>query len=66
MVMPRRAFVAMAAAAGTSLIAPARQPAQAQANAATPVAEVTPQTGYAPVNGLQMYDEIHGSGEPLV
>ena len=26
----------------------------------------TPQTGYAPVNGLQMYYEIHGTGEPLV
>ncbi len=25
-----------------------------------------PQTGYAPVNELQMYYEIHGSGEPLV
>jgi len=26
----------------------------------------TPQTGYAPVNGLEMYYEIHGAGEPLV
>jgi pimeloyl-ACP methyl ester carboxylesterase len=26
----------------------------------------TPQTGYAPVNGLRMYYEIHGSGQPLV
>ncbi len=26
----------------------------------------TPQTGYAPVNELQMYYEIHGSGEPLL
>lgn len=25
-----------------------------------------PQTGYAPVNGLQMYYEIHGAGQPLV
>ena len=25
-----------------------------------------PSTGYAPVNGLKMYYEIHGSGEPLV
>src|SRR5438094_514759 len=24
------------------------------------------QTGYAPVNGLNMYYEIHGTGEPLV
>jgi pimeloyl-ACP methyl ester carboxylesterase len=25
-----------------------------------------PRTGYAPVNGLQMYYEIHGAGHPLV
>src|SRR5947209_11270198 len=25
-----------------------------------------PLTGYAPVNGLKMYYEIHGSGEPVV
>ncbi|MEO6466466.1 MAG: alpha/beta hydrolase [Pyrinomonadaceae bacterium] len=25
-----------------------------------------PSTGYAPVNGLKMYYEVHGSGEPLV
>src|ERR1051326_3795262 len=25
-----------------------------------------PKTGYAPVNGLKMYYEIHGQGEPLV
>ena len=29
-------------------------------------AEMTAQTGYASVNGLEMYYEIHGSGEPLV
>lgn len=26
----------------------------------------TPKTGYAPVNGLKMYYEIHGTGKPLV
>jgi pimeloyl-ACP methyl ester carboxylesterase len=25
-----------------------------------------PQTGYAPINGLQLYYEIHGQGEPLI
>ncbi len=25
-----------------------------------------PQTGYAPVNGLNLYYEIHGTGQPLV
>ena len=29
-------------------------------------AQQKPITGYAPVNGLKMYYEIHGSGEPLV
>ena len=57
--MRRRTFVALAAAAGTALVAPMRGLAQAEANA-------TPQSGYAPVNGLEMYYEIHGTGEPLV
>jgi pimeloyl-ACP methyl ester carboxylesterase len=26
----------------------------------------TPQTGYAPVNGLNMYYAIYGTGEPLI
>src|SRR5436190_14876205 len=30
------------------------------------MASTTAQTGYAPLNGLQMYYEIHGSGRPLV
>jgi pimeloyl-ACP methyl ester carboxylesterase len=34
------------------------------AQSATPAAQV--ESGYAPVNGLQMYYEVHGSGEPLV
>ena len=29
-------------------------------------AQQKPVTGYAPVNGLKMYYEIHGSGEPVV
>src|SRR5436853_6577088 len=28
--------------------------------------DLTARTGYAPVNGLQMYYEIHGTGQPLV
>ncbi len=64
--MRRRTFVTMAAAAGTALVAPARSLAGAEATAATPTMGATPRTGYAPVNGLQMYYEIHGSGEPLV
>lgn len=30
------------------------------------LAQTKPVTGYAPVNGLKMYYEVHGSGEPLV
>lgn len=30
------------------------------------VAQQKPTTGYAPVNGLKMYYEVHGSGEPVV
>jgi pimeloyl-ACP methyl ester carboxylesterase len=30
------------------------------------MAHTTPQTGYAAVNGLQLYYEIHGTGAPLV
>ncbi len=29
-------------------------------------AQRTPTTGYAPVTGLKMYYEVHGSGEPVV
>jgi pimeloyl-ACP methyl ester carboxylesterase len=62
--MRRRTLIAMAAAAGTALTAPGR--AFTRAAMTTPTAEMTPQSGYAPVNGLQMYYEIHGSGEPLI
>lgn len=34
--------------------------------AAAAPAQQEPTTGYAPVNGLHMYYEIHGSGEPVV
>ena len=64
--MRRRTFVAMAAAAGTALVAPARGFAQADASAGDAHDGDDPANGYAPVNGLQMYYEIHGSGEPLV
>ena len=32
----------------------------------TASAQQKPMTGYAPVNGLKMYYEVHGSGEPVV
>lgn len=33
---------------------------------ATVPAQPKPTTGYAPVNGLKMYYEVHGKGEPVV
>ncbi len=30
------------------------------------MAATPPKTGYAPVNGLELYYEIHGTGEPLI
>jgi hypothetical protein len=29
-------------------------------------AQGKPTTGYAPVNGLKIYYEVHGSGDPVV
>jgi pimeloyl-ACP methyl ester carboxylesterase len=66
--MKRRTFVAGVAASGASLALAESGLAQESAGTATPAAKVegmTPtdmQSGYAPVNGLQMYYEIHGSG----
>ena len=67
--MQRRTFVAMATlatTAGTALVAPLRTFAQTDAGPAVPKTGSSPQSGYAPVNGLELYYEIHGSGEPLV
>ena len=58
--MKRRTFVAGATATGMSLASGATGLAQENANTATPEARV--ESGYAPVNGLQMYYEIHGTG----
>jgi pimeloyl-ACP methyl ester carboxylesterase len=70
-VMKRRTFVAGATVTGISLVSGASALAQEGAGTATPAAGETMtqpdvQSGYAPVNGLQMYYEIHGAGEPLV
>jgi pimeloyl-ACP methyl ester carboxylesterase len=56
--MPRRIFLA-ASAAGSVLAASANALGQTGAPPAV-------KTGYAPVNGLKLYYEIHGAGEPLV
>jgi pimeloyl-ACP methyl ester carboxylesterase len=40
--------------------------AQKTDSASTTVRDKKPVTGYAPVNGIHMYYEIHGQGNPLV
>lgn len=54
----KRRFTSIAAA-GIILVAAAFASAQLQSTPAF-------QSGYAPVNGLKLYYEIHGTGEPLI
>jgi pimeloyl-ACP methyl ester carboxylesterase len=64
--MERRTFVTTFLAAGAALAVPKILLAQTDAGTAAPTAGETDmtqagvETGYAPVNGLQMYYEIHG------
>lgn len=61
--MNRRSFVSVSAAIGAStLLSTDNASAQATPDVATPVAETLVSSGYAPVNGLEMYYEVHGSG----
>src|SRR5262245_60320393 len=53
--MQRRNFIA-ATAAGIGLTA----------SGFATLESTMPRTGYAPVNGLKFYYEVHGSGQPLV
>jgi hypothetical protein len=56
--MARRHFIARSTA-GTVLAAHSHAWAQERATTG-------PKTGYAPLDGLSLYYEIHGSGEPLM
>jgi len=64
----RRTFVKAIAGAGSARAVPRTLQAQPGVGEATlnteghDMQQAAPQTGYAPVNGLQMYYEIHGSG----
>ena len=64
--MRRRSILASFAAA-TLAFAPINA-LRTRAQSSTPSSEKDSnvESGYAPVNGLQMYYEIHGAGEPLV
>lgn len=60
--LDRRALIRQSAAA---LAVPAALAAIPTPEGAA-MTQPTPTTGYAPVNGLQMYYEIHGQGDPLL
>lgn len=70
--MHRRTLVTSALATAASLAASHGALAREDVMPATPAAppstanQTVPESGYAPVNGLQMYYEIHGQGEPLL
>jgi pimeloyl-ACP methyl ester carboxylesterase len=67
--MLRRSFVTSVTAAGISLTVQTLGIAQTDSSPSSKGASMKDpggQTGYAPVNGLRMYYEIHGTGEPLV
>ena len=64
--LKRRGFLAAAAATGATMAATQAGLAQSEPGTATPASQDGATSGYAPVNGLQMYYEIHGEGEPLV
>lgn len=64
--MQRRSFVSAIAATGASLASASRLHAQSGPGTATPAGNAAVETGYAPVNGVEMYYEIHGTREPLV
>jgi hypothetical protein len=64
--MLRRTFVASVTATGISLAAPTLTMARKgpiQPSEDIDMAQPAPQTGYVPVNGLEMYYEIHGIGQ---
>ena len=65
--MLRRRFITAAAALGAAAALP--KPAFAETTMSkegTTMATNRPQSGYAPVNNIELYYEIHGSGKPLV
>ncbi|HVY50446.1 MAG TPA: alpha/beta hydrolase [Devosia sp.] len=65
--MQRRDFIRTAAGLTALAALPkAALAAQTQTKETTTMTTTRPQSGYAPVNGIELYYEIHGQGEPLV
>src|SRR5215217_1662969 len=70
--MLRRTLMKAALAVGGTLAASLNVVARAQdapatpSTGGTPMTSNDPQTGYAPVDGLQLYYEIHGAGRPTL
>ena len=65
--MHRRDFIRTATA--LSALAALPKPAfaaQTQTEETSPMTTNRPKSGYAPVNGIELYYEIHGEGKPLV
>src|SRR3569832_1224405 len=64
--MQRRDFVRTAAALSVLAALPKQALAAQTHTEETTIMTTRPKSGYAPVNGIELYYEIHGSGEPLV
>ena len=66
--MHRRQFVtaSLAIAASAALLKPAIAATNTQEGTTMTNPANRPASGYAPVNGVEIYYELHGSGEPLV
>jgi pimeloyl-ACP methyl ester carboxylesterase len=68
--MLKRTLIPIVATVGLALSTSVFAQAQSDATPASPTSEVTTmtpsKTGYAPVNGIELYYEIYGTGEPLI
>lgn len=68
--MLKRKLIPIVATVGLALSTAVFAQAQSDATPASPTSEVTTmtptKTGYAPVNGIDLYYEVYGSGEPLI
>jgi pimeloyl-ACP methyl ester carboxylesterase len=65
--MQRRSFIATATALSVAAALPKPAlAAQTQTQEGTTMTTTRPKSGHAPVNGIELYYEIHGAGKPLL